>query len=172
MDETLRRIDRLESTDAIRQLVSRYGLVLDARDIEGAVQLFVDDVRLSRTEQGHDALRRLLDHLMRQFTTSVHFVGNHTIDFVDDDHAEGVVYCKAEHEYGEEWIELALQYWDRYERRNGRWLFTGRQLKHWFAVDRLERPNGPDKTRWSVTGPHTVPHIYPTWDAFWSERPA
>ena len=39
------RIDRLESIEAIRGIVSRYPLCLDARDIDGVVALFVEDVR-------------------------------------------------------------------------------------------------------------------------------
>ena len=127
-------------------------------------------MRVSRTERGHDAMRDLLDGKLRKFTTSIHFVGGaQTCTFLDDDHADGVVYCRAEHEYGDEWIVMAIQYWDRYERRAGEWLFTGRQVKHWYAVDQLDRPVGPAKTRWKATGPETIPGIYPTWDAFWSE---
>lgn len=166
-DEVLRRIDRLESLDAIRQLASRYALLLDRRDMDGLVDLFVPDIRVTRTEYGHEALRALLDGLARQFTTSVHLVGNHTIDFVDDDHAEGFVYCRAEHEYGDEWIIVMVEYSDRYERRDSRWLFTGRQERHWYAVDVLDRPTGPDKNRWPVTGPHTLPDRYPTWQTYW-----
>jgi hypothetical protein len=168
VNELLRRIDRLESSDQIRQLASRYGVLLDRRNLDAAAELFVEDVRISRTEAGRAALRELLERLFRQFTTSIHMIGNHTIEFVDDDHAEGVVYCRAEHEYGDQWIIMAIQYWDRYERRHGKWLFTGRQVRHWYAVDVLERPNGPDKTRWTVTGPHTIPDIYESWRNFWS----
>jgi hypothetical protein len=171
-DDLALRLDRMESTDAIRQLVSRYGMLIDCRDIDALVDLFVPDVRVSRTEHGHAALRTLLVHLLSQFTTSIHFVGNHTIDFVDADHAQGKVYSKVEHEYGEQWIVMGIQYWDRYERRDGRWLFTGRQIKHWYAVDHLERPTGLDKTRWTVTGPATVPEVYESWHRFWADAPA
>jgi hypothetical protein len=164
------RIDRLESREAIRELISRYAVLIDARDVDGLTRLFVDDVRVTRTERGHDAMRPLLDHICRQFTTSVHFVGGgQTCRFLDADHAEGVVYCRAEHEYGDEWIVMAIQYWDRYERRDGAWLFTGRQVKHWYAVDLLDRPVGPAKTRWSETGPETIPGAYESWHAFWAE---
>jgi SnoaL-like domain len=164
------RIDRIEAYEAIRQLVSRYGVLIDSRDLDALTTLFVDDVRVSRTERGHGPMRALLLGLIRQFTTSVHFVGNHTIDFLDNDHAEGVVYCRAEHEVGEQWIVMAIQYWDRYERRDGRWFFSGRKVKHWYAVDMLERPTGPDKTRWSTPGTEaTVPMDYPSWGAFWAE---
>jgi len=169
MDDVLHRLERLESLDEIRQLVSRYGVLLDKRDIDALVDLFIDDVQVSRTERGKPALRALLEHLLRQFTTSIHFIGNHTIDFLDDDHAEGLVYSRVEHEYGEQWIVMAIQYWDRYERIDRRWRFTGRQVRHWYAVDHLDRPTGPDKTRWSVTGPATIPDVYDTWHAFWSE---
>ncbi len=165
----LRRIDRLESADRIRQLASRYGMLLDKRDLDALVELFVDDTRVTRTETGRPALRALLERLCRQFTTSNHMIGNHTIDFIDDDHAEGTVYSRVEHEYGDQWIVMAIQYWDRYERRDGTWMFTGRQVRHWYAVDHLERPTGPNKTRWTVTGPHTVPDIYESWRNFWAE---
>lgn len=169
MDELRSRLDRLESLDAIRQLCSHYGMLVDRRDLDNLVELFVPDVRVTRTERGRPALRAFLDGLLRQFTTSFHFIGNHTIDFIDRDHAEGVVYCKAEHEYGEEWIVMDVEYSDRYERREGRWFFTGRKERHWYAVDWLDRPTGDDKTRWPVTGQHTLPHLYPSWNAYWEE---
>ena len=164
------RIDRLESTQAIRNLVARYAVLIDARDLDGLVDLFVDDVRVTRELRGRGHMKELIEGMVRQFTTSVHFVGAQTIDFVDDDHAEGVVYCKAEHEYGEEWIVMAIQYWDRYERRHGTWQFTGRQVKHWYATDMNDRPIGPEKTRWTVSGLETLPAAYPSWEQFWSEN--
>lgn len=166
-EDLARRVDRIESIDAIRQLVSRYGMLIDRREIDDLVELFVPDVRVSRTARGHEALRAHLVGLLRQFTTSIHFVGNHTIDFLDEHHAEGVVYSKVEHEYGDEWIVMAIEYWDRYERRDDQWRFTGRQVKHWYAVDALERPTGPDKTRWTVTGTHSIPEAHPSWERFW-----
>jgi hypothetical protein len=171
LDELMRRVDRLESVDRIRQLASRYGELVDRRDLDAAAELFVEDVRVTRTESGRPALRALLEHLFRQFTTSIHMIGNHTVDFLDEDHAEGVVYSRVEHEYGDQWIIMAIQYWDRYERRQGKWLFAGRQVRHWYAVDMLERPTGPDKTRWPVTGPHSIPDIYESWQRYWSPGP-
>ena len=42
------RIDRLESLDAIRQLVAKYSLSLDMRDLDAHVNLFAEDIRVSR----------------------------------------------------------------------------------------------------------------------------
>jgi ketosteroid isomerase-like protein len=165
------RLDRIESREGIRQLISRYSVLIDARDIEGVTNLFVDDVRVTRTERGRPAMREMLEELLSRFTTSVHFVGaTQTLEFTDSDHAEGVVYCRAEHEYGDQWVVMAIQYWDRYERRDGDWLFTGRKIHSWYAVDVLERPNGPDKTRWTVSAPAVIPQVYDTWNQFWARH--
>jgi hypothetical protein len=165
--ELAQRIDRLESREQIRNLVARYAVLIDSRDLDALVDLFVEDVRVTRETRGREVMKTLIDSLVRQFTTSVHFVGAQTLEFLDDDHAEGVVYCKAEHEYGDEWIVMAIQYWDRYERRDGTWMFTGRQIQHWYATDMNDRPTGPDKTRWPVTGAETLPHAYGSWHRFW-----
>ncbi len=75
MDDLAQRIDRLESREAIRQLVSHYGVLIDSRDLDGLTDLFVGDARVTRTERGRPAMRALLEKLCRQFTTSIHFVG-------------------------------------------------------------------------------------------------
>ena len=53
MEDLAACIDRLESIDAIRQLVSRYGMCIDRRDMDALTKLFVPEVRVSRTESGH-----------------------------------------------------------------------------------------------------------------------
>lgn len=169
VDDLITRIDRLESVEAIRQLVSRYGMLLDRRDLDSLILLFTADIRANGNERGRAALRRKFDELCRKFTTSFHLIGNHVIDFIDADNAEGVVYCRAEHEYGEQWIVMAVQYSDRYERRDGEWLFAKRRERHWYAVDILDRPVGQNKTRWGVTGQHTLPGLYDSWHDYWAE---
>jgi ketosteroid isomerase-like protein len=168
--DTEHRLARLEAREEIRNLVARYAVLIDARDLDELVGLFVEDVRVTRERSGREAMRELIDGLVSQFTTSVHFVGAQTLDFSDDHHAEGVVYCRAEHEFGDEWIVMAIQYWDRYERRDGRWFFAGRKIQHWYATDMNDRPTGPDKTRWGVTGPETLPDAYGSWGRYWAMR--
>ena len=93
------RIDRLESIDEIRQLVSKYALSLDMRDLDAHVNLFAEDIRISRDQSGRAALKSWLDDTLRlQFTGTSHHIGNHVIEFDDPDHAHGIVYSKNEHE--------------------------------------------------------------------------
>lgn len=56
--DLLARIDRLESTEAIRQLAARYALSLDMRDLDAHVNLFASDIRVSRENTGRAHLKR------------------------------------------------------------------------------------------------------------------
>ena len=68
-----RRIDRLESIDEIRQLVAKYSVSLDMRDLDAHVNLFAPDIRVSKTKTGRAHLRRWLDDTLRlQFTGTSH----------------------------------------------------------------------------------------------------
>ena len=49
MDDLLARIDRLESLDEIRQLAAKYSLSLDMRDLDAHVNLFAEDIQVTRS---------------------------------------------------------------------------------------------------------------------------
>lgn len=50
--DLLARIDRLEATEEIRQLVAKYSLSLYMRDLDAHVGLFAADIRVSREKVG------------------------------------------------------------------------------------------------------------------------
>ena len=173
MDHDLaRQVDRMESTEEIRQLASRYALAVDSRNIEDLVQLFVEDVWVSRDNTGREAMREWWKSGLGRLGAGVHFVGTHVIDFDDDDHAHGIVYCHAEREAGAHWIASAYHYWDTYERKQGRWYFVRRKLMTLYSADMLERPVGPMKRRQPGRPRERgeVPAAYPSWERFWRER--
>ena len=172
MDADLaRRIDRLESLEQIRRLAWEYGQAVDARDLDRLASLYVEDYTDPSTlkSSGRAAVRDRFSKVIRRFTTSVHFVGNHVIDLDDEDHAHGVVYTRAEHEVGELWVIMVLHYWDTYERRDGRWYFKLRRAQRLYATDLLDRPTGPLKVRWPGTPPvrGPLPDGWPSWGEFW-----
>lgn len=163
------RIDRLESLDEIRQLAHRYALAVDSRNVDDLVELFVEDVRVGRHDAGRPALRAWFVEALSAVETTIHLVANHVIDFEDADHARGVVYCRDEVERGSEWGIGYIQYWDRYERRDGRWYFLRREFHRWFMVDALTRPSrgaGLDRDGLK-TG--RLPEAWPSWSRFWDE---
>tara|TARA_Y100000782_G_scaffold115539_1_gene159698 strand:- start:16214 stop:16834 length:621 start_codon:yes stop_codon:yes gene_type:complete len=168
------RIDRLESLDEIRQLVAKYALSLDMRDLDAHVNLFAADIKVSREQSGRAHLKAWLDDTLRlQFTGTSHHLGNHIIEFEDADHAVGVVYSKNEHECGGEWVIMQMLYWDDYERIDGRWYFRRRLPCYWYATDLNKPPIGDMKMRWPGREPyHGAFHdLFPSWQEFWQQRP-
>jgi ketosteroid isomerase-like protein len=154
--------------EEIRQLAARYAVAVDARDLDGIVELFVDDVQVGRDRRGREALRQDFDRQLRAIGVSILLVGGHVIDLVDDDHATGVVSCRGEIEVGDRWVVQAIQYHDTYERREGRWLFVRRRHLLFYGADVLERPIGLAPANWpaSPTGKGELPESLPTWQAF------
>ena len=141
--DLLRRIDRIESQLAIQQLPIRYAIAVDSRDLDAWVGLFVEDVHCGKRGRGRDVLKSIIEPNVRTFYRSIHQVCGHQVDFVDDDHATGKVYCRAEHEWRDKWVVMAICYFDEYERRDGRWYFVRRREKHWYSSDVLDRPGQP-----------------------------
>lgn len=174
-EELLARIDRLESTDQIRQLVAKYSLSLDMRDLDAHVGLFAPDIRVSRDKTGRGHLKRWLDDTLRlQFTGTSHHLGGHIIEFDDPDHAHGVVYSKNEHETGPEWVIMQMLYWDNYERIDGTWYFRRRLPCYWYASDINKPPIGDQKMRWPGREPYNGAwhELWPSWQEFWDNPPA
>jgi len=165
------RLDRLGSTEEIRQLVAKYCLALDMRDLDALCGLFPEDVKVGGGQVGRGALKRWFDETLRvQFTGTAHVTGNHIIEFDDPDHARGAVYSRNEHETGGEWVIMTMLYFDHYERLDGRWLFRRRRPLYWYATDLGAPPLGDRKMRWPGREPYEggFHDFWPSWEHFWS----
>jgi ketosteroid isomerase-like protein len=179
MDDALsRRIDRLESHEAIRWITARYASALDERDLDAFVGVFATDAALIGTRvtaRGREEIRAGILSIVDRWTgPTIHFLGNQAIDLddADADRASGLIYCRAEHEFGDRWVVQLLRYVDTYARRDGRWFIQTREAQTWYASDMLERPNGTPKVRWG-DGPATeapLPDAWPTYRSYWAER--
>lgn len=168
--EILRRLDRIESRDEIRQLISKYSLALDMRDMDALAGLFAPDVKVGRGQSGREALRAWLDDTMRkQFDGTSHHVGTTIIEFLNSDEAVGVVYSKNEHETGAEWVIMQMMYYDHYKRSDGRWRFARRQPLYWYATDLNKPPIGSRKMRWPGREPYegSFHELFPSWKEYW-----
>lgn len=168
--EILHRLDRIESRDEIRQLVSKYALALDMRDMDAMAGLFVPDVRVGEGRTGRRALRDWLDETMRrQFDGTAHHVGTTIIELMEENDAVGIVYSKNEHETGDEWVIMQMMYYDRYRRIDGRWYFARRQPLYWYATDLNKPPVGPGKMRWPDREPYegSFHALFPSWHEYW-----
>jgi ketosteroid isomerase-like protein len=163
---------RLLARDEIRELAQRYAVAIDARDLDALVALFVDDVRVGPEASGREALRRDFARQLGAIGVSILFVGNHVIDFDDDDRARGIVYCMAQIQDGERWIRQAIRYDDAYARRDGRWHFVRRKHRLWYGVEEPGSPLRQPPAEWpkSHTGRGTLPEDLESWRRFWEGR--
>lgn len=161
---------RLLAYEEIRQLASRYAVAIDARDLDALVALFVDDVRVGAGATGRTALRSFFERSLSDVGITILNIGTHVIDFDDDDHARGIVYCRGEVQVGTQWIVQAIQYRDRYERRAGHWYFVRREHLLWYGREVGTSPIGLPPANWpeSQVGKGELPEKWPTWRAFWS----
>lgn len=163
------RLDRLESLAEIQQLPLRYALSVDSRDMDTMVSLFVPDVRVGRGTEGREALRAWFVDALNRLVDTVHFVGNHTVEFDSADTAHGIVYCHDEVvPRGETaWNQGMLQYWDTYARvetpEGRQWCFVRRKYHRWYMADWLERPSRGGHHAARASSPHPasggLPHV-------------
>jgi len=161
------RIERLESLHEIGQLVHRYALAADSRDLPSILSMFVDDVDCGSFGTGRESLRDFYEIAHRHFYRTIHQVVGHTIEMSDPDHATGKGVMRAEHEVGERWIVVLMCLFDTYERRQGRWYFVRRKPEQWYASDIMERPTGPNFDAWQEGPQPRLPHLFSTWADFW-----
>jgi ketosteroid isomerase-like protein len=172
-------VEELLARDQIRQLAERYALAVDGKDLDALAVLFAEDVSNGRYGPGRAGVKTFYDNRLRLFHCSMHMVGNHVIDFDDDEHAHGVVYCRAHHHVTEpeHWFDMALTYWDTYERSGNTWLFRRRKVRTWYRQEFGHPEHGTERVLAAPgeTGPtrgSRMPEAWPTFDAFWARPPA
>lgn len=156
----------LVAHEDIRQLASRYAIFYGARDVDRLVDLFVPDVRVTRDESGHDALRTAFVGQFRSLGRTILQVSNHLIDVPSAAEATGVVSCRGEIEDAAgAWIIHQIQYHDTYRCVDGRWLFVKRRHLLWYGHDMPNPPVGLAPANWPVnqTGRGELPECLETW---------
>jgi hypothetical protein len=163
------RLDRLESLQEISQLVHRYAIAADSRDVESIVAMFIDDFDTRSHGVGRDALRAFYRDLHAGFYRSIHQIGGHTIELIDSDHATGKLVMRAEHEVGDRWVLILMCLFEKYERRDGHWLFVSRRPETWYTCDVGDRPLGGDG-QMGLPAVGRLPQRFATWAQFWEGR--
>lgn len=167
------RVERIEAHLAIQQLAIRYAMAVDARDLDAWTGCFRPDVDMGRHGTGREALRRYIDPMVRRFYRSVHQICGHRIELAATDAgadtATGAVYCRAEHEVGDDWIVMAICYFDEYARVDGEWFFSRRRERHWYAADMTRTPQAQGFAGWAGSAKPALPAEFPSWASFWDK---
>lgn len=169
-DQLTERVERIEAQLAIQQLAIRYALAVDGRDLDAWAGCFRPDVDMGRHGRGRAALRQYIDPMVRRFYRSVHQICGHRIELTGPDTATGAVYCRAEHEVADEWIVMAICYFDEYVKLDGEWFFSRRRERHWYAADVTKTPQASAFAGWPGSAAPKLPAEFPTWSAFWTTQ--
>lgn len=133
MNELEQRIDRIESRQAIGDLLAAYCSTIDAKDAAALGTLFAEDAHFGEL-RGRKAIVDFFVGWMADWGPSFHYPHALTLNFTANDVASGVVTGHAEQRKGDEVWVMAIRYSDGYRREGGRWLFTRRDVGYVYRL--------------------------------------
>jgi len=169
-----RRILALEDRLDLRELVARYGIAVDNRDIDALAALFTPDAVFRSRDgvmnaQGRAAIVEQFHGRFAALKATNHVAHDQIIelDADDPDRAVGVVSSHAEVWRNGRALVAALRYGDRYERHEGRWRFAERTLSFLYYLPVAEYAEGlGSRLRMRAYGdqrPADYPEGLPSW---------
>jgi hypothetical protein len=128
-----KRIRRIEDRLEIQDLAVRYCIAIDDSDYDGMLPMYTEKAGLGELT-GRQEVVGQLRAIRSTYGRTIHTPHGHTVRFVDDDHATGIVLSHAELDIAGQTIHAAIRYYDDYEREEGAWRFANRALKFAYAL--------------------------------------
>jgi ketosteroid isomerase-like protein len=176
------RVRHLEDRVAIGELIARYCLVMDNRDVDAIESLFTPDARVWSADGVMDARGRqaAVDMFKGRFSVlgpSNHFTHDRIVEFdhMDPDRATGLVLAHAEMQRKGQPMLAAIRYQDVYQRCEGRWRFRERGLSFMYYVptaeylDALGPGIGTRMRAYDHAVPADWPEKLPTWQRYYGK---
>lgn len=170
-----RRLQQLEAKQQLAELVARYGMAIDDRDLDPLMDLFTEDGVFRHDAaiqaKGRPALKEFYAGVLRNYGASLHYPHSQVVDWAGDGRATGVVVAHAELAAAGTAVVVALRYYDSYERgEDGQWRFAERHLRFWYfmRLDELpEHMSERDRKRWpGPPAPAELPESLATYRSF------
>lgn len=133
----------------LRDLAVRYALAVDSRDPVLLADIFTADGLMGgqgRTEARYvapDGWARMIAEVDASFSQTMHNVFNQTFERAEDGAVSGVTTGIASHILpgdGEDLVDFAMRYHDRYAQEDGRWKFRERRLEVLWVEQRKVSP--------------------------------
>lgn len=173
----LARLDRLESKDAIRELVSAYAVACDEHDLPRLMDLFTRDACFdapngAMVAEGKDAIEDMFINTFKVRGPGYHWTHDVTIkmDPTDANRASGLVMSHAETTPNGVVSIAAMRYGDDYARgADGRWRFRKRVISFFYYVPAAEYAASLDKLNRVFMGAERHPADYPERLGPWRE---
>jgi uncharacterized protein (TIGR02246 family) len=175
--QVLERLDRLESKEAIRVLVTEYAIACDEHDMPALMRLFTADACFdapngAMVAVGRDAIETMFIETLKTRGPGYHWTHDVTvkIDPEDPDKATGLVYSHAETTPNGVVSLAAMKYHDDYRREDGEWRFAKRVISFLYYVPAVEYGAGLSSKNRVVIGADRLAADYPeklsAWQAF------
>ena len=136
------RIERLEVRAELEDLVTRYSMAVDERDLDTVVALFTPDAVFGHPSDpdvvGHDMIRAHYRSRLSGLVYSYHYAHNQLIEWDGGDEATGEVNAHAEMAFPGTLVVAALRYHDTYRRTDGVWRFARRDQSFYYFLPATE----------------------------------
>ncbi|MCP5181229.1 MAG: nuclear transport factor 2 family protein [Pseudomonadales bacterium] len=176
LEKLAARLDRLESKDAIRNLVTAYAIACDEHDIPRLADLFTEDADFGSpngkmVSSGREAIREMFINTFRIRGPAFHWTHDVTvtIDAGDPDRATGLVYSHAETTPNGVVSIAAMKYHDTYRREAGVWRIASRQIQFLYYVPYAKYGEALTSTNRVLMGGDLIPADYPESLPAWQE---
>lgn len=174
------RLQELEDRTAIDELIARYCVVMDNRDMAAMPALFTADVRIRSADgvmdtRGREASIEMFRGRFAVLGPSNHFTHDRivTFDAADPHRATGLVSSHAEMNRMGQPMLTAIRYHDEYRREEGQWRFASRLLAFFYYVPTAQYldafgPGLAQRNR-AYAEPRAAdwPESLPTWRSFY-----
>ena len=176
LDRIRDRLDRLESKDAIRGLVTAYAIACDEHDLPRLGDLFTEDATFSSPSgamiaSGRESIARMFVETLKIRGPAFHWTHDVSveIDPDDPDRAAGVVYSHAETTPNGVVSLAAMKYFDEYRRADGRWRFARRVINFLYYVPFVEYGDALKREDRVIIRGQRLPADYPETLAPWQD---
>ncbi len=175
------RIARLEAREEIRDLVVRYGMAVDDRDMDAVAAMFTEDAVFRHGDgavvnEGRLAIVDFYTDRLSSFGATYHYPNSHLVELDANraGHASGIVNAHAELGIEGRTFLTGLRYFDKYRHDGGQWRFAERSIAMVYYMDMAELVDGglseADRKRYfGQISPAELPESLDTWKKFFAE---
>jgi uncharacterized protein (TIGR02246 family) len=138
------RVDRLETREAIQELVTKYAVSCDEHDIPKLQNLFTEDAVFKSPSSflhatGREAITSMFIDVLKKRGPGYHWTHDLIVQIGDDPNtATGIVYSHAETTPDGVVSIAAMKYIDKYTRESGVWYFSEREIHFFYYVPMRE----------------------------------